>query len=77
MGQLLTAALTPGAATANYQWKQTDTAQGAYTNIAGATGKTYTIAEGMEGKFIKAEATGNGDYTGTVASTPIEVQAAG
>lgn len=77
MGQRLTAALTPGAASAAYQWKQADTAEGAYTNLAGEAGSTYTIAAGMEGKFIKAEATGNGDYTGTVASTPIEVQAAG
>lgn len=76
MGQRLTADVTPGASSVTYQWKQADAAEGAYTNIAGEAGSTYTIAEGMEGKFVKVEATATGAYAGTVESTPVEVRAA-
>lgn len=60
--------LTPSSATVNYQWKISDTLDGSYTNIVGATKSKYTIIVANTGKFIKVEATGTGIYTNTVIS---------
>lgn len=51
-----------------YQWKMADSAEGAYQDIAGATGKTHKLAADKEGKFIKVEVQGTFDYTGTKLS---------
>lgn len=40
-----------------YRWLVSDTADGTYLPIQGATGKTYTIPQNMTGKFIKFEVT--------------------
>ena len=48
--------LTPSSATVNYQWKISDTLDGSYTNIVGATKSKYTIIVANTGKFIKVEA---------------------
>lgn len=78
VGQTLTAGTTPAAATVSYKWKQSDTANGQYTNISGATAKTYVLTEAENGKFIKVEVTGTGNYTGTVLSdATTQVTAAG
>lgn len=68
MGQTLTAAVTPAGATAAYQWKSSATTGGEYTNIDSATGSTYEPIAGDVGKYIKVEATGTGEYSGTVLS---------
>jgi len=69
VGQTLTAgALTPGAATATYQWRICDTAGGEYSDITGATSNTYVIASGDSGKYIKVVATGINAYSGTQTS---------
>jgi hypothetical protein len=69
VGQTLTAgALTPGAATASYQWQICDTSGGAYSDITGATLSTYVIASGDSGKYIKVVATGINAYSGTQTS---------
>ena len=47
-----------------YQWKTADTADGTYTDITGATGKTHKLAADKEGKFIKVEVTGTNSYSG-------------
>lgn len=71
VGNVLTAgALTPVAATVTYQWQNATTAGGTYTNIAGATGSTYTIKLSDLGKYIKIVATGTGAYDGIVTSSP-------
>lgn len=78
VGQTLTAGTTPASATVSYKWKQSDTANGQYTNISGATAKTYVLTEAENGKFIKVEVTGTGNYTGTVLSdATTQVAAAG
>lgn len=69
MGQTLTAAVTPPDATATYQWQKADEAEGSYSDIDGATGLTYEPVEEDIGKFIRVEATGTGDYNGTVVSS--------
>lgn len=69
VGQTLTAgALSPAGATATYQWLRADTANGTYSEIAGAVSKSYTLTVADFGKFIKVRATGSGTYTGTVLS---------
>lgn len=68
MGQTLTANIDPAGATVTYKWKAAATADGAYADIGGATGKTLLLAAEHQGKFIKAEATGTGKFEGTKLS---------
>ncbi len=69
VGHVLTVgALTPAGATATYQWQRSDSADGSYTNIAGATANTYTLTAADYNKYIKVAATGSGIYSGTAAS---------
>jgi len=69
VGYLLTAgALTPVGATATYQWKSAATSTGAYADIVGETGNTYTLVAGDLTRFIKVEATGSVFYTGSKLS---------
>lgn len=39
----------------SYKWFYADSADGKYTEISGATGKTYTVDERYEGKYIKCD----------------------
>jgi PKD repeat protein len=72
VGSTLTAgALTPLGATATYQWQSSITAGGTYSNIAGATASTYTLASGDLGDYIRVVATGTGSYSGTVTSVNV------
>ncbi len=68
-GDTLTATITPSGAKVNYQWQISDTVDGTFTNISGATSSTYKIDKGLVGKYIKVSATGTRSYTGTVTST--------
>lgn len=68
VGQTLTANVTPASATVSYEWQQSDSADGAYSAIGGATAKTYVLTEAEGGKFIKVKVTGTGNYTGTQTS---------
>lgn len=78
VGETLTANLTPSAATVSYQWQKADSADGSYSNIEGATGKTYQLTEAENTKYIKVVVTGKGNYTGTATSDATEaVEAAG
>jgi len=65
--------LTPSTATATYQWQKSNTVNGTYANIPGATTDTFTPYSADVGKFIKLVVTGNGYYTGTVTSEPLSV----
>lgn len=76
VGAQLTASVEPSGATATWKWKRADSADGAYSDIAGATAATYTPVEEDLGKFLKAEATGTGGYTGTVLSSATAAVAA-
>jgi hypothetical protein len=73
VGETLTATITPSGATASYQWMRSDSEDkdGTYTNISGATEKTYKLVAADVGKYIKVKATGTGDYKGTVESEPV------
>ena len=66
---LTVVASSPSNATlGNYQWKISDTEEGTYENIAGATLSTYKIATEDEGKYIKVTASGTGNFTGSATS---------
>jgi len=52
------------APTLAYQWEIASSARGAFANIAGATGATYTPVAGNVGKFIRCEVTASGTATG-------------
>ncbi len=78
MGQTLTTVIDPTAETAAYKWKAAETVDGTYTDIASATGKTFVLTAAQQGKFIKVEATGTGNYEGTklsAATTAVAAQA--
>lgn len=78
MGQTLTAVVVPASAAAAYKWKAAETGDGAYTDIASATGKNFVLTAAQQGKFIKVEATGTGNYEGTklsAATTAVAAQA--
>ncbi len=69
VGQTLTATPTPSGATVSYQWKISDSSDGTYTNISGATSKTYIPTEA--GKWLKVEVSGRGNYSGTQTSAAV------
>ena len=61
VGQTLTAAegtWTPAPTSYNYVWKIATTAAGTYTNIPGATSRTYVVKPDDVGKYIKVEVVG-------------------
>lgn len=56
-----------------YQWKIATTSGGSYSNIAGATGKTYIPVVGDATKFLKVEVIATGAAEGTVLSGASDV----
>lgn len=70
VGQTLAAKVTPENATVTYQWMRSDSEDkdGPYTNISGATEKTYRLASEDVGRYIKVKAIGTGNYKGIVES---------
>lgn len=73
VGETLTASATPLAATVDYQWQRSYSENGTYTDIGGAIGDAYILTGEDEGKWIRARATGTGNYMGTVVSEPIRI----
>lgn len=70
VGQTLTATASEQPnITATYQWMRGDSGTGTFTNIDGATSKTYTLVSADKDKYIKVVVTGTGSYTGTQTST--------
>ena len=67
--QTLTAgSVDPSGATVTYQWLRSDTYDGIYENVPGATSDSYTQTAADLNKFFKVQAVGAGTYTGTVLS---------
>lgn len=73
-GKTLTAKLTPTLAKADIQWMISDD-NTTFTAIDGATATTLTLTEEMTGKYVKAQATGTGAFSGTVESNVMQVAA--
>jgi|GEM_PF-1359999 len=67
--QTLTAGtVSPYGATVTYQWSRSSTMDGTYSNIPGATAKTYALTGADKGYFFKVTATGSGSYAGSAIS---------
>ena len=67
-GDALTASMTPSGATATYQWLESTSATGTYSDITNATSGAYTPVAGDVGDYIEVQATGTGNYSGTATS---------
>ncbi|WP_232713530.1 lamin tail domain-containing protein [Bacillus xiapuensis] len=74
VGETLTAKANDGATNVKYQWQAADAADGAYTNIEGATDNTLKLTASQEGKFIKVVI--RGDNESQAASEATEQVAA-
>ena len=68
VGVKLTAKTNPVNATCTYQWQIATTAAGTYSDISGATDKTYTPVTADATKFIKVKVIGTSGNTGTKTS---------
>jgi uncharacterized lipoprotein YehR (DUF1307 family) len=55
-----------------YQWKSSDEEAGTFAAITGETGATYTITNGMVGRWIKVTVS-HADYNGEKTSGAIEI----
>jgi hypothetical protein len=70
VGSTLTAGVvTPSGATVSYQWYRSSSATTGYSQIAGATGSSYTLTTADAGKYLKVKATGYGSYSGYAFSS--------
>lgn len=56
-----------------YQWQKSDTLNGTYANISGATSATYTPVTGDKNKFLRVKVTASVRATGTVFSNAVQV----
>ena len=71
IGQQLTAVdLLPSGATATYQWQRSETIDGTYVDIAGATNTAYTLVLADKDNYLRVAASGSGNYSATVYSSP-------
>jgi predicted secreted protein len=58
-----------GAPVFTYQWQADVSGNGVFSNIVGATGKTYTLAAGQQGRSVRVQVTGtNTTGSATVSS---------
>lgn len=64
----LSAVLEPEAATADFQWLISTTADGEYEEIPDAAEASYVLTLSDAAKYIKLSATGSGNYSGFVTS---------
>jgi hypothetical protein len=71
-GETLTAATTnlSGTGTIGYQWQRSDSANGNFTDISGATSTTYTVVSADAGKYLRV-AVNRAGYTGTIKSASV------
>jgi len=68
-GTAITTTLAPAGATATYQWYRGATSGNVNTVISGATSSSYTPVAADIGQFLRVQATGTGNFTGTVNHT--------
>lgn len=61
----------------NYQWQSSDTKNGTYTDIAGATGETLELTDALGGKYLKCKVSSKIGSSSKVNSTGALVAAAG
>lgn len=61
----------------NYQWQSSDTKNGAYADIVGATGETLELADALGGKYLKCKVSSKIGSSNKTNSTGALVAAAG
>ena len=61
----------------NYQWQSSDTKNGAYTDIAGATGVTLELTDALGGKYLKCKVSSKIGSSSLTNSTGALVAATG
>ena len=61
----------------NYQWQSSDTKNGTYTDIAGATGETLELTDALGGKYLKCKVSSKIGSSSKTNSTGALVAAAG
>lgn len=61
----------------NYQWQSSDTKNGAYADIAGATGETLELTDALGGKYLKCKVSSKIGSSSKTNSTGALVAAAG
>ncbi|WP_417572523.1 DUF4430 domain-containing protein [Paratractidigestivibacter faecalis] len=61
----------------NFQWQSSDTKNGAYTDIAGATGETLELTDALGGKYLKCKVSSKIGSSSKTNSTGALVAAAG
>ena len=61
----------------NFQWQSSDTKNGAYTDIAGATGETLELTDALGGKYLKCKVSSKIGSLSLTNSTGALVAAAG
>ena len=61
----------------NYQWQSSDTKNGAYADIAGATGETLELTDALGGKYLKCKVSSKIGSSNKTNSTGALVAAAG
>lgn len=61
----------------NFQWQSSDTKNGAYTDIAGATGETLELTDALGGKYLKCKVSSKIGSSNKTNSTGALVAAAG
>ena len=72
VGQKLTADVDLADATVTYQLQRSETANGNYTNIVGATQKSYLLALEDAGQYLRIKVVGTGEFEGTQVTSPRE-----
>ena len=61
----------------NFQWQSSDTKNGAYTDIVGATGETLELTDALGGKYLKCKVSSKIGSSSNVNSTGALVAATG
>ena len=61
----------------NFQWQSSDTKNGAYTDIAGATGETLELTDALGGKYLKCKVSSKIGSSSLTNSTGALVAASG
>ena len=61
----------------NFQWQSSDTKNGAYTDVAGATGETLELTDALGGKYLKCKVSSKIGSSSLTNSTGALVAAAG
>lgn len=61
----------PFDATVTYRWQRSDTPEGSFEDIPGASSSTYLLTGDDEGYYVRVVTEGTGSYSGEISSEPV------